>query len=247
MFTTNRPCGFQNASKVTVTPVDSRNERCAHCDAGRALLHAETMAMPVAPPPDIILPYAEHPSPRRRVSVGGPPAQRRARRYRNQSAVLDDLLLGPAHAFATMQPTPASARNAPMATTEQVDIPVSALSARRTSSNTAATGKMAKDLIAEGRFMEENARERVARLRAKLQREETRRSSVAAVELSRLKKTEEAARLKADLAILHGKVPNAGLCFALPCKPDHMRNMHTRAPQPSTRHLRQHSSCVRAP
>jgi len=102
-----------------------------------------------------------------------------------------------------MEPTPASARNAPMRPTEPVaEYPVSALTERR---EKAASIIRRASVIEHGRLLEEQARARLARARARILREETKRSSSEAVELARLRKLEEAARLKDMLAVLHGK------------------------------------------
>jgi hypothetical protein len=141
---------------------------------------------------------------------GGPYSARLPRptaegvRRRPRGASADDLpILGPAHARATLVPTLPSSHNAPMPATDRSTAPYSALSARAHSQADKAVSESA--IIEHGRLLEEQARERLARVKAKLLREETRRSSAAAIQHARDERAKRAAHVKSDLERRQGR------------------------------------------
>ena len=119
---------------------------------------------------------------------------------------LDDLPLpfGPAHAYATLAPRGKRSAGTPMSMTITSETPISALSARA-ESNASFRSNRASSLIDRGRMLEEQARSRLARARARLQRDERKRNSRRAVDMARLQKQEQAEQTKAELELLHGK------------------------------------------
>ena len=155
----------------------------------------------VPAPPECIMPYGTTQSapPHRRARVRAPADHK----MRKMVSAYNGMFLGPAHGFANMAPTPASARNAPMPVTTSSYALVSAHSARLASTATNATARTS--VIDHGRMLERQAQERLARARARLVREETKRSSMAAAEQMHATRLEEAARHRAEMAVLHGK------------------------------------------
>ena len=93
--------------------------------------------------------------------------------------------------------------------TGAAEVPIRALSARAAVStdkdrNSSVERRMAA-IMEQGRMLEEHARERLARARARVQREERKREIALALEQVRERRTREAAEAKADLHRRRGK------------------------------------------
>jgi len=131
-----------------------------------------------------------------------PPLRRGPRKTRSTSVTSDVSLFGPAHALATLAPTSARERNMSLPDTSALDPPRIPFSAR------AAVRRQPESLCAvieEGRQLEQEANERLARVKNRILREETAREARAATEAARHRREQRASEVKADLERRHGK------------------------------------------
>ena len=136
--------------------------------------------------------------------------ERRPRKAGRRKTADDQPILGPAHAFATLQPTSRASRNHSFQRdrVREVHPPTSPFSARmehKPDVSDLSERALAVRVMQEGRSREEKARRRLARAKAMMQREGMQRGTELALESARQKRWQVATELKQEIDRLHGK------------------------------------------